>query len=317
MTTNATKTLDTPSTTSSPNAANRKAKRSTPQTRNRIPGHGSLWQRVAAAMAKHAVLITLSIVFLLPLFWMVSGSLKTASDIGAFPIVWFPDTITTGNFSYGLEAFPFLRYLLNTFVICVASMIGAAFSSAVVGYGLSRIEWPGRNLLFAVLIGTMMVPFYVTMVPLFTAYRSIGWVDTYLPLIVPSFFGIPFLIFLMRQFFMGIPTALSDAARVDGAGEIRIFFQVVLPLCKPALAAVALFQFLASWSDFLGPLLYLSEPSTYTLSLGLTFFQGAEGQTSLGPLMAVSSLILIPVIVLFFFAQKTFIQGITMSGIKD
>ncbi|GAA4709101.1 carbohydrate ABC transporter membrane protein 2, CUT1 family (TC 3.A.1.1.-) [Promicromonospora umidemergens] len=275
-----------------------------------------LWPRLAATLTKHTVLIVVSLVFLLPLVWMVSGSLKTAADIGKFPIEWFPEVITTGNYAYGLSAFPFARYFFNTLLICIPSMIGAAFSSALVGYGLARIDWPFRNALFGVLVATMMIPFYVTMVPLFTAYRAIGWTDTYLPLIVPQFFGVPFCIFLMRQFFMGIPTTLSDAARVDGAGELRIFFQVILPLCKPALAAVALFQFLASWSDLLGPLLYLSDSNSYTLSLGLTFFQGAEGDTAVGPLMAVSTLVLIPVIVLFFFAQRTFIQGITMTGIK-
>lgn len=275
------------------------------------------WPRIAEGLAKHAVLIVLSIVFLMPLIWMVSGSFKTASDIGAFPINWFPDKITTGNYRYGLEAAPFVRYFFNTLVIAIPSMIGAALSSALVGYGVSRIRWPWRNGIFAILIATMMVPFYVTMVPLFTAYRSIGWTGTYLPLIVPMFFSTPFFVFLMRQFFLGIPNALTDAARLDGAGELRIFFQVILPLCKPALAAVALFQFLASWSDLLGPLLYLGDSRTYTLSLGLTFFQGAQGDSATGPLMAVSTLILIPVIVLFFFAQKTFIQGITMSGIKD
>jgi multiple sugar transport system permease protein len=275
------------------------------------------WPRVAEAVAKHAVLITLSIVFLMPLAWMVTGSFKTVNDIGTFPATWFPDVITTGNYTYGLQAMPFLRYLFNTLVICVPCMIGAALSSAMVGYGVSRIRWPWRNGIFAILIATMMVPFYVTMVPLFTTYRTIGWTGTYLPLIVPAFFGTPFFIFLMRQFFLGIPNALTDAARVDGAGELRIFFQVILPLCKPALAAVMLFQFLASWSDLLGPLLYLGDSDTYTLSLGLTFFQGAQGDSATGPLMAVSTLILLPVIVLFFFAQRTFIQGITMSGIKD
>ncbi|WP_420365196.1 carbohydrate ABC transporter permease [Curtobacterium sp. L3-7] len=283
-----------------------------------VPKHRKLtWPRIAEAIAKHAVLIVLSVVFLMPLIWMVTGSFKTQADIGAFPVKWFPDTITTGNYTYGLQAFPLLQYFWNTLVICVPSMIGAALSSAMVGYGVSRIRWPWRNGIFTILIATMMVPFYVTMVPLFVAYRDVGWTGTYLPLIVPTFFGIPFFIFLMRQFFLGIPDALTDAARIDGAGELRIFVQVILPLCKPALAAVMLFQFLASWSDLLGPLLYLTKSSQYTLSLGLTFFQGAQGDTATGPLMAVSTIILIPIVVLFFFAQKTFIQGITMSGIKD
>ena len=285
--------------------------------RAQAPTRRRSWPRIAESIAKHAVLIVLSVVFLMPLFWMVTGSFKTQADIGAFPVDWFPHTITTGNYTYGLQAFPIVRYFVNTLLICVPSMIGAALSSAMVGYGVCRIRWPWRNGIFTILIATMMVPFYVTMVPLFTLYRNIGWTGTYLPLIVPAFFGIPFFIFLMRQFFLGIPDALTDAARLDGAGELRIFFQVILPLCKPALAAVMLFQFLASWSDLLGPLLYLSKSSQYTLSLGLTFFQGSQGDTATGPLMAVSTIILIPIVVLFFFAQRTFIQGITMSGIKD
>jgi multiple sugar transport system permease protein len=284
----------------------------------KVPQHRKLtWPRIAESVTKHAVLIVLSLIFLMPLFWMVTGSFKTQADIGAFPVKWFPHTITTGNYTYGLSAFPLLQYFWNTLVICVPSMIGAALSSAMVGYGVSRIRWPWRNGIFTILIATMMVPFYVTMVPLFTAYRSIGWTGTYLPLIVPTFFGIPFFIFLMRQFFLGIPETLTDAARLDGAGEFRIFVQVILPLCKPALAAIMLFQFLASWSDLLGPLLYLTKSSQYTLSLGLTFFQGAQGDSQTGALMAVSTIILVPIVVLFFFAQKTFIQGITMSGIKD
>lgn len=289
----------------------------TPSPGLRPPRRRRTWPQLAESITKHAVLITFSLVFLLPLLWMVTGSVKTQADIGAFPVEWFPDTITTGNFTYGLSAFPLGRYFLNTLLISVPSMLGAALSSAMVGYGVSRIRWPWRNGIFALLIATMMIPFYVTMVPLFIFYRSIGWTGTFLPLIVPTFFGVPFFIFLMRQFFLSIPESLSDAARVDGASELRIFAQVILPLCKPALAAVMLFQFLASWSDLLGPLLYLTKSSQYTLSLGLTFFQGAEGESATGPLMAVSTIILIPVIVLFFFAQKTFIQGITMSGIKD
>jgi len=274
-------------------------------------------RQILLGIARHTVLIVVSVLFLIPLFWMVTGAFKTQADLGAYPVVWFPDTITVGNFTVGFATFPFVRYFLNTLLIAVPSMVGAALSSAFIAYGLAKIRWRYANIIFGILLATMMIPFYITMVPLFMLYKTIGWTGTYLPLIVPAFLGVPFFVFLMRQFFLQIPESLSEAARIDGAGELRIFFQILLPLCKPALGAVALFQFLNSWSDLLGPLIYLTNSSTYTLSLGLTFFQGQTSETSMGPLMAMSTIIIIPIVVIFFFAQRTFIQGITMTGIKD
>ena len=273
------------------------------------------WPRIAELITQHTILIVLSVVFLIPLFWMVSGSVKTIGDMNAFPVVWFPKTLTLENYIYGLRVFPFARYFFNTAVICIASMIGAAFSSAMVAYGLARIQWRWRTPLFAVILGTMMIPFYVTMVPLFQIFRTLGWVNTWLPLIVPHFFGVPFFVFLLRQFFMSIPNEMSESARIDGASEWTIFIRIILPLAKPALAAVALFQFLASWNDLLGLLIYLSDARTYTVSQGLNFFRG-EYSTQFGPLMAASTLVVIPVIIVFFLAQRTFIQGITLTGVK-
>jgi multiple sugar transport system permease protein len=249
------------------------------------------------------------------IFWMVSGSLKDIADLNSFPVVWFPHKLTLENYIYGLRVFPFARYFGNTLLICVLSMTGAALSSSFIAYGLARIDWPLRKPLFIIILGTMMIPFYVTMVPLFSLFRSMGWVNTYLPLIVPTFFGVPFYIFLLRQFFMSIPRDLSDAARIDGANEFAIYARIILPLAKPALAAVALFQFLVSWSDLLGPLIYLSNSSSYTVSLGLTFYR-SQYSTQYGPLMAASTVVVIPVVILFFFAQRTFIQGITLTGVK-
>lgn len=282
------------------------------QSRSRRP---LISQKFAERITAHALLIVLSVVFLIPFFWMVTGSLKNAAEMNAFPAVWFPHTLTLENYIYGLRVFPFLRYLGNTLIICVASMIGAALSSSFVAYGLARINWPLRKPLFVLILSTMMVPFYVTMVPLFSLFRAMGWVNTYLPLIVPTYFGVPLYIFLLRQFFMSIPRDLSDAARIDGANELMIYARIILPLAKPALAAVALFQFLASWSDLLGPLIYLSNSDTYTLSLGLTFYR-SQYATQFGPLMAASTVIVIPVIIVFFLAQRTFIQGITLTGVK-
>jgi multiple sugar transport system permease protein len=274
-----------------------------------------VWQKLVERIVSHTVLITFSVIFMIPFFWMVSGSLKTGQDLNAFPVVWFPKTLTLENYIAGLQVFPFVRYLFNTLVICVFSMIGAVLSSSFVAYGLARIEWRWRTLLFVVILSTMMVPFYVTMVPLFTMFRAMGWTNTYLPLIVPHFFGVPFFIFLLRQFFLSIPRELSESARVDGANELVIYWRIILPLAKPALAAVALFQFLTSWNDLLGPLIYLSDADHYTLSLGLTFFR-AEYSSQFGPLMAASTVVVLPVIVVFFFAQRTFIQGITLTGMK-
>jgi multiple sugar transport system permease protein len=263
----------------------------------------------------HVVLIALSLIFFIPFFWMVTGSLKVDSQLSAFPIVWFPDPVTLEHYIYGLTVVPFDLYVLNTLVICLFSMLGAVFSCSFVAYGLAKIDWPLRTPLFVIILGTTMVPFYVTMVPLFSLFRTLGWVNTYLPLIAPHFLGVPFYIFLLRQFFMTIPNELLEAARIDGGNELRIFWSVVLPLSKPALAVVALFQFLNSWSDFLGPLIYLSDTSKYTISLGLSFFQG-QYSTEFGALMAASTVMLIPIVILFFFAQKTFIQGITLTGVK-
>lgn len=263
----------------------------------------------------HVVLIALSLLFIIPFFWMVTGSLKIDSQLSAFPIVWFPDPVTLEHYIYGLTVVPFGLYVINTLIICLFAMIGAVFSCSFVAYGLAKINWPLRTPLFITILGTTMVPFYVTMVPLFSLFRTLGWTNTYLPLIVPHFLGVPFYIFLLRQFFMTIPNELLEAARIDGANELRIFWSVVLPLSKPALATVALFQFLNSWSDFLGPLIYLSDTSKYTVSLGLSFFQG-QYSTEFGALMAASTVLIIPVVILFFFAQKTFIQGITLTGVK-
>jgi multiple sugar transport system permease protein len=241
--------------------------------------------------------------------------LKTTAELNAFPIVWWPQIVNLGNYVYGLREFPFFLYVFNTLVICLFSMVGAVLSSSFVAYGVSRIDWPLRTPLFVVILGTTMIPYYVTMIPLFTLFRNIGWLNTYLPLIIPTFLGQPFYIFLLRQFFLTIPNDFLDCARIDGGNELTIFFRIILPLAKPALVAVALFQFLAAWSDFLAPLIYLSDQNRYTVSLGLTFFQG-QYSSEYGAMMAVSVVLVIPVIIIFFFAQRVFVQGITLTGIK-
>jgi multiple sugar transport system permease protein len=208
----------------------------------------------------------------------------------------------------------FLTYLSNTLLVAVLAVLGTVSSSALVAYGLARIPWRGRSTLFTVTLATMMVPFPVLMVPLYGVFRSLGWIGTLMPLWVPAFFGGAFNIFLLRQFFLTIPSELSDAARIDGCNEFGIFWRVILPLSRPALSVVALFTFLGVWNDFLGPLIFLTEPETFTMALGLRQYQSQFGGSEWHLLMAASALLVLPIIVLFFFAQKTFIQGISTTG---
>jgi multiple sugar transport system permease protein len=273
-------------------------------------------QERALRLVAQLLLVGLSAVFIIPFLWMLTASVKTDAQLFAFPIEWIPNPVTFDHYRYGLTFVPFPRYVLNTLIVAGVSVAGTVISCSMVAYSLARINWPGRNVLLIVLLATLMIPFPVTMVPLFVMFSDLGWVNTFLPLTVPAFFGNAFFIFLLRQFFMTIPRELSDAARVDGANEIRIFLGVILPLSKPALATVALFQFIGAWSDFLGPLIYLGGASEkFTVSLGLSIFQG-EYSTEFGALMAASTVMLLPIVILFFFTQRTFIQGITLTGIK-
>jgi multiple sugar transport system permease protein len=211
----------------------------------------------------------------------------------------------------------FPRYLANTLILCVLNVIGTVLSSAAVAYGFSRLEWRGRDHLFGVLLVTMMIPFPVVMVPLYGLFRWLGWVGTLQPLWVGSFFASAFNVFLLRQFFRTIPAELSEAARIDGCGEFRIFWKIILPLCKPALVVVALFTFLGTWNDFLGPLIYLTDEHDFTLALGLQAMKTSEsGATEWHYLMAASTLVILPVITLFFIAQRSFIEGIAITGTK-
>lgn len=263
----------------------------------------------------YTALVVLGAIFSIPFFWLVTTSMKTDDNINKWPPQIIPHPLTLEHYRLGLQSMPFSMYLTNTVVICVLSVIGTVLSSSLVAYGLSRIEWKGRNWLFWVIIATMMIPGQVTMVPLFAVFTKLGWVDSYKPLVVPAFLGNAFFIFLLRQFFMSIPSALTEAARLDGCSEFQIYRLIILPLAKPALATVGLFTFIETWNDFLRPLIYVFDESRYTLSLGLQSFLGQYGNY-FGRLMAMSTLVVIPIIILFFLAQKTFIQGITMTGVK-
>lgn len=273
----------------------------------------------------YAVLGLLSIPPLLPLAWMVSTSFKTDAQI--FPQAGktvppitlkslVPDPPAPENYPAALKTVPFATYVRNTLLLCAFTVVGAALSSATVAYGFARTEFRGKAVLFLVMISTMALPAQVTMIPVFSLFRALGWYGTYLPLIVPAFCAAPFYVFLLTQFYRTLPNELSEAARVDGAGEWTIFARVILPLSKPALATCALFQFLHTWNDFLGPLLYLNDPLRYTLAYGLQQFTSAYGG-KWSQLMAAATIFTLPIIVLFFLAQRTFIEGIATTGGKN
>jgi multiple sugar transport system permease protein len=272
-------------------------------------------QEMLGQGVSHIVLILLGLSFLFPFVWMLSTALKPEAQIFKWPPEWIPDQFIWSNFPEALTFVPFGSYVMNTLTICFWCVVGTCLSSSLVAYGFSRIQWPGRNILFMIMLSTMMLPYQVTMIPLFVLFKQIGWVGTFNPLIIPSFFGGAFFIFLLRQFFLTIPHELTEAAKIDGCSEFRIFWQVILPLARPALATVALFTFMNTWNDFLGPLIYLNDDTMYTVSLGLQQFIGQYG-TRWGMLMAASTVATLPIIILFFFAQKTFIQGVSTTGIK-
>lgn len=269
------------------------------------------------------MLAVLSAVFLLPLLWMVTTALKPLEETMASPPVLVPSKMMWGNFA---EAFtfnadklgfvPMLVYGRNTLLVCVLVVAGTVASNALVGYSFARLNWPGRDWAFRLTLATMMVPFPVLMVPLFDLFHTLGWVGTFRPLWIPAWFGSAFNIYLLRQFFRSIPFELSEAATIDGCSEWQTFWNVILPLTKPALAVVALFSFMAAWNDFLAPLLYLQDQETFTLSLGLKHYQSQAGGTPWNLLMSASTMVVAPVIVLFFFTQRLFIQGIAATGLK-
>jgi multiple sugar transport system permease protein len=267
----------------------------------------------------YVALMLLGALFLIPFLWMLSVSLQDAQGMFALPFRWIPDRPRWENYGAALSAVPFGRYLFNTSVI-TASVLGLTlFSCTLVAYGFSRLRFPGRDMLFAVCISTMMLPGQVTMIPLYMAYARLGWVDTYLPLIVPSLFGSPFYIFLLRQFFLTIPREYDEAALLDGAGRLRIYWSIVLPLARPAVATVTLFCFIGTWNDFFGPLIYLNSPEKATLTLGLNMLKSqviGSGSVQWHILMAASVLVMLPNIIVFFLAQKQFIRGIQIGGLR-
>ncbi len=279
-----------------------------------------VWPRtwvVIGKVALYLVLLACSFWFLLPLAWMFMTSFMPIEQVGKFPPEWIPSEWRFDNYSNALRFWNFQVTFRNTLIITVFTMIGNIVSSTVVAYGFARFRFPYRDTLFLVLLATLMLPFAVLLIPVYIAYNELGLVNTFWPLILPHFFGSAFFIFLCRQFFMGIPQDIIDAAKIDGASELTIFLRIMLPLAKPAIIVVAILSLQSSWNEFLGPLIYLKDDSLHTLALGLYYFQGLPGQGGVyNQLMAATVIMTIPILVLFFIFQKQFIEGANLSGIK-
>ena len=276
---------------------------------------GSTARKTARRVASHLVLMAGALFFIFPLVFLISTSLKSSRQMAKWPPELIPDPWIWRNYVDVFLYAPMHKYLLNTIRIVIPSLFGAMVTSSLAAYAFARMQAPGRDLLFLILLSTMMLPGVVTLIPTYIIFSKIGWIGTFRPLVVPTLAGSPFFIFLMRQFFMTIPMDLEDAALIDGCGRFRIWISIMMPLATPALATVSVFAFMGAWNDYMRPLIYLSNKMQYTLSLGLQVFVRDHG-SEWGMLMAASTMMIAPVIVIFFFAQKSFIQGITMTGIK-
>ncbi|MEN6372271.1 MAG: carbohydrate ABC transporter permease [Armatimonadota bacterium] len=278
-------------------------------------GLGVKVQRGAGMALGYVVLAAGAVLFVLPFLWMISISLKDPVEVASSGLNLIPHKALWSNYPKALTIMPFHLYLLNTLQVTVLAVIGTVISSSIVAYGFARLKAPGKDLLFYLVLATIMLPGEVLMIPRFIIFRSIGWYDTLLPLYVPAFFGNAFYIFLMRQFFLTIPADLEDAAKIDGCSPLRTYWQIFMPLSKPVVVTVAVFSFVAHWNDFMTPLIYLNSVNKRTLALGLATFQDVWG-VDIVSLMAASTAVLIPVLVIFFLAQRYFVQGVVMSGMK-
>lgn len=269
--------------------------------------------RQTKKIVSYLLMMAIGIVLITPLLWMVFTSLKPMEEIVRYPPTFFPEKIVWQNYLDTITAFPFWRYARNTLLITVLVVFGNVLSNSFIAYGFAKLDFPGKKLMFALVLSTMMIPGFVTMIPQYVLFSKIGWVGTYLPLIVPSFFGNAFNIFLMRQFYLSINDELIEAAEIDGANHFYIWSRLMLPLTKPALITIAINSFNAAWNDFLGPLLYIQDQEKYTLQIGLQVFQN-QATTQWNYLMAGATLVLIPMILMFFFAQRYFIEGMDLTG---
>lgn len=266
---------------------------------------------------RHSLLIFICLIFLVPVLAVLSTSLKDSAQIYNAEFSWIPSSITWSNFSEAMSRIDFLNCFFNTIYIAFFNIFGVVLASSLAAYAFSALQWRFREPVFLITLGTIMLPDMVLMVPQFLLFKELGWYGTMLPLIAPYFCGLPFYIFLLRQFFLSIPKDLADSARIDGASEFTIFREIYVPLAKPALMVVALFQFLISWNDLMKPSIFLIDKDQYTLSLALQQFQSKLGGAEWGPLMAAVLMMIIPVLLLFFFTQKYFVKGIATAGLKE
>ena len=275
-------------------------------------GQHTLWYA-----AIYVILITGAVAVTVPFFWMVSTALKEPAQIFAYPPVLIPHPIVWSNFVDALTVYPFGLWTANTLIIALTATVGTVLSTSLTAYTFARLRWPGRDVCFVLVLATMMLPGQVTLIPSFVLFKYLGWVNTWLPLIVPAWLARQGLyVFLMRQFFMTISLELDDAARVDGAGILQIYWRILMPLCKPVVAIVAIMFFQFKWDEFLGPLIYLNDSAKYTVALGLRMFQGSTYGSDWNLMMAAATTFILPLLVLFYFAQRYFVQGIVFTGIK-
>ncbi|MFZ4661606.1 MAG: carbohydrate ABC transporter permease [Caldilineaceae bacterium] len=278
------------------------------------PTQSRKWRTTVGHLLLHLVMITLGITFLMPLAWVVSTSLKLPGQVFVTPVEWIPTEPKWSNYIEVFTRLPFHLFIRNSFFVTIMGTLGIVFSSLTVAFGLSRLRWPGRDLLFTVLLATMMLPGIVTMIPVFIIFKEIGWIGTFYPLWVPAWFGAAFYIFLMRQYMMTLPIELDEAAKIDGASNFRILWQVIAPLCGPAIVTVTIFAFLHHYNAFMEPLIYISDNEMFTLPLGLLWFKGRFGNFW-HLVMAASMITITPVIILFFVAQRYFVQGAQFTGL--
>jgi ABC-type glycerol-3-phosphate transport system permease component len=269
---------------------------------------------ISKGLVHLALLAGVTLMFI-PLAWTLSTSLKKPGEVFLFPPTFIPSEIVWRNYADAVTAIPFFKYLWNTVIITGLTILGKVMSVTLVAFAFARLRWWGRDTLFLIMLATLMLPTHVTLIPQFILFKNLGWINTFLPLIVPHFFGGPWLTFLVRQFLLTLPRELDDAARIDGCSSFGVFARIILPLAMPAVLIVVIFVFNNTWNDFLGPLIYLHSQDKFTLALGLRMFQG-EASTSWNLLMAASLLTMLPVLILFFAAQKYFMQGIVFTGVK-
>ncbi|MGI6207479.1 MAG: carbohydrate ABC transporter permease [Anaerolineae bacterium] len=271
---------------------------------------------ILGRVARYAVVTVGGVIFLIPFLWMLSTSLKPQSQVFTWPPQWIPNPVQFQNYADAWNQFPTPRFFANTITVTVLSTIGQLITNSLVAFGFARLRFRGRNLLFLLVLSTMMLPEQVTLIPLFAIFSRMGWLNTYRPLIVPRWLGNPFYIFLLRQFYMSIPLELDDATRIDGGSYLTIYRSIVMPMAKPVLGVVAMFCITNYWTEFMSPLIYLNTPDKFTIAVGLRLFQSSLGVSRVHWMMAISLISILPLLVLFFVGQRYFVQGIMIQGMK-